>query len=65
MISTTDFALNLTFNPVNDTVNNRQYTCRVYSGSGFQEESIVVNLQGKFLFMSCVSNLLALRYYDT
>ena len=49
VINTTNSHLNLSFNPVNDTVNNRQYTCRVYSlysGMEFQAESIVVNVQG-------------------
>ena len=54
VISTTDSQLNLAFNPVNDTVNNRQYTCRVYSRSGFQEESVVVDVHGKFLSMSYI-----------
>jgi len=51
VMSTTDSQLNLTFSPVNETVNNRQYTCRVYSASGFQDDSIAINVQGKnFLY---------------
>ena len=47
---TTDSQLNLTFSPVNDTVNNRQYTCRIYTAYGVQEENITVRVQGKTNF---------------
>ncbi len=38
--------LNLTFSPVNDTINNRQYTCRVVTSYGVQEENITIQVQG-------------------
>lgn len=38
--------LNLTFSPVNDSINNRQYTCRVVTSFGVQEENISIRVQG-------------------
>ena len=43
---TTAPQLSLTFNPVNDTINNRQYTCRVATSYGTQEETIAIGVQG-------------------
>lgn len=47
IVKTTASQLNLTFSPVNDTINNRQYTCRVITLYGMQEETLTVQVQGK------------------
>ena len=52
---TTGSQLNLTFSPVNDTINNRVYTCRAFTPYGMQEESITIEVQG-------ISELLACNY---
>lgn len=36
----------LVFNPVNDSIHNRQYTCRVTTMFGTQEDSITITVQG-------------------
>ena len=38
----------LLFNPVNDTIHNRQYTCRVTSSYGAQQQTITVTAEGRF-----------------
>ena len=38
----------LLFNPVNDTIHNRQYTCRVTSPYGAQQQTITVTTEGRF-----------------
>jgi len=38
--------LQLIFNPVNDTIHNRQYTCRVTSPYGIQEKTIRIVATG-------------------
>ena len=38
--------LALTFNPVNESIRNERYTCRVTSPYGVQEEIITVNVTG-------------------
>jgi len=40
------FQLTLTFNPVNESIRNERYTCRVTSPYGVQEETITVNVTG-------------------
>ncbi len=47
ILSSTDPQLNLTFSPVNDTVNYREYVCRVITAYGMLERSITVRVQGK------------------
>jgi len=39
--------LSLVFNPVNDSIHGRQYTCRVTSPYGIQEETIQVTAESK------------------
>ena len=39
--------LKIVFNPVNDTVHNSEYTCRVTSPYGIQENTIPVIAEGK------------------
>ena len=46
VMMTTGSQLNLTFSPVNDTINNRVYTCRALTPYGMQEESITIEVQG-------------------
>ena len=38
--------LALTFNPVNESIRNERYTCRVTSPYGVQEKTITVNVTG-------------------
>ena len=38
----------LLFNPVRDTFHNRQYTCRVTSPYGAQQQTITVTTEGRF-----------------
>ena len=38
----------LLFNPVNDTIHNRQYTCRVTSPYGFQQQTVISTAEGRF-----------------
>ena len=47
VLTTTSSLLPLSFGTVNDTVNNRQYTCRVVTPYGTQEETITIRVQGK------------------
>ena len=47
-MSSSDSQLNLTFSPVNDTIHNRQYTCRVTTPYGEQEENITISVQGTY-----------------
>ena len=42
---TSESQLSLTFSPVNDTINNRQYLCRVTTSYGTQEKNITTNVQ--------------------
>lgn len=44
--------LNLTFSPVNDTINNRQYICRAVTSYGVQEEDIIIEVKGNDRFNS-------------
>ena len=46
--------LSLVFNPVNDSMHGRQYTCRVTSPYGIQEETIQVTAESKLLVLSAV-----------
>ena len=45
----------LLFNPVNDTIHNRQYTCRVTSPYGVQQQTISVTAEGRFM-SSCMNS---------
>ena len=46
VMRTTAPQLTLTFSPVNDTINGKQYTCRVITSYGVQEENITLRVQG-------------------
>ena len=39
--------LELVFNPVNDTIHNKTYTCRVTSPYGVQEHKVTLTVTGK------------------
>ena len=54
--------LDLTFSPVNDTINNRQYTCRVTTPYGDQEEDITIRVQGSNSILS-LDILVSLYYF--
>ena len=45
----------LLFNPVNDIIHNRQYTCRVTSPYGVQQQTITVTAEGRFM-SSCMNS---------
>ena len=45
--SSTEQQLDLIFSPVNDSVHNRDYSCRVTSPYGIQEDSIRITAQSK------------------
>lgn len=47
ILRTTAPQLNLTFSPVNDSIHNRQFTCRAVTFYGVQEENITIQVQGK------------------
>ena len=47
--SSTSSQAQLLFNPVNDTIHNRQYTCRVTSPYGAQQQTITVTAEGRFI----------------
>ena len=38
--------LDLTFNPVNDSIHNSVYTCRVTKGEAMNEDSITIDVTG-------------------
>ena len=44
--STSRQELELEFNPVNDTIHGREYTCRVTSPYGSQEETVSIVAEG-------------------
>ena len=46
-LSTVSPQVNLTFSPVNDSVHNRQYTCRAITPYGVQEQTYTIQVQGK------------------
>ena len=46
IMSTLTPQLNLTFNPVNESINNRQYTCRAVTLYGTQDKTITIQVQG-------------------
>ena len=41
----------LLFNPVNDTIHNRQYTCRVTSPYGVQQQTVIITAEGGVSFI--------------
>ena len=49
VVSSTGYEVQLSFNPVNDTIHNKEYTCRATSPYGIQEESVSVITQSKCL----------------
>ena len=58
--------LSLVFNPVNDSIHSRQYTCRVTSPYGIQEETIQVTAESKlhiFLLLIVYSSDNVSMYY--
>ncbi len=51
IMRTTAPQLDLTFSLVNDSIHNRQYTCRVVTSYGTQEETITLRVQGRIKFL--------------
>lgn len=49
IMSSTTPQISLTFSPVNDSIHNRQYTCRAVTPYGTQEEARTIRVQGKIL----------------
>ena len=46
VVRSTAQQINLTFSPVNDTINNRVYICRAVTSYGVQAENITILVQG-------------------
>lgn len=46
IVTTNSSMLTLYFGTVNDTMNNRQYTCRVVTPYGTQEDTITIRVHG-------------------
>ena len=46
--NSTHSQVQLLFNPVMDTIHSRQYTCRVTSPYGIQEQTIIITAEGRF-----------------
>ena len=55
----------LLFNPVNDTIHNRQYTCQITSPYGVQQQTIIITAEGRFIG-SCMNStgLALIQLYD-
>jgi hypothetical protein len=47
IMSSSSSAIDLSFNPVNDSIHGRQYTCRVTTPYGVQEQNVTIIVQGK------------------
>lgn len=47
LVSSSSSQIGLSFNPVNDSVHGRQYTCRVRTRYGVQEKNVIILVQGK------------------
>ena len=45
--NSTHSQIQLLFNPVMDTIHSRQYTCRVTSPYGIQEQTIIITAEGR------------------
>jgi len=51
--------INLTLSPVNDSIHNRQYSCRAVTSYGVQEQNVTILVKGtKILSMHYVCNIL-------
>lgn len=49
VLNTTNDHLDLSFSPVNDTIHNQNYICRVTSPYGIQEEIVQVVVESEFI----------------
>ena len=47
--SSADNALQLVFNPVNDSIHSREYTCRITSPYGVQEQTVQAFVEGNLM----------------
>lgn len=46
ILSSTTSQLDLSFNPVNDSIHGKQYTCRVTTPYGITEERLTIQIRG-------------------
>lgn len=51
-------SIDLSFSPVNDSIHGRQYTCRVTTPYGVQQQNVTITVQGKHYFLSNITLLL-------
>ena len=47
IVNSTASQLDLSFNPVNDSIHGRQYTCRVTTPYGIQEKRLTIQIRGR------------------
>ena len=47
VVSSTASPLDLSFDPVNDNIHGRQYTCQVITPYGIQEERLIIQIRGR------------------
>ena len=52
VVSSTSSQLDLSFNPVNDSMHGRQYRCRVTTPYGIQEERLTIQITGMYSRLS-------------
>jgi len=57
VVSSSGPQADLVFTPVNDSIHNTQYICRVTSPYGVQEYSSLIRVTGKQLDCSCCTDL--------
>lgn len=54
IVSSSSSSIDLSFSPVNDSIHGRQYTCRVITPYGVQQQNVIIIVQGKHYFpISC------------
>lgn len=47
VVSSTASQLDLSFDPVSDSIHGRQYTCKVITPYGIQEERLTIQIRGR------------------
>ena len=47
LVSSSSSQIGLSFNPVNDSVQGKQYTCRVRTRYGVQDKNVTIFVQGE------------------
>ena len=52
IVNSSSSSIDLSFSPVNDSIHGRQYTCRVTTPYGVQQQNVTITVQGKHYFLS-------------